>query len=174
MTPGDPTTHGMQALVLVALVPLLLAALHDLVARTIPDALSALTAVGGLALRAVDGTLGPAVLVAALVLATATMCCARGWVGGGDVKLLAAAMLLLPPPVVPVALEAVGLVGALLALPYLAARGRLRRPPAGQRALPLRIRAWRAERFRLARGGPVPYGAAIAAGLVITVLGGPS
>ena len=149
---------------------LLLAAAHDVVARTIPNSLAILVAALGAALRAADGTLAAALPASMAVFAGAALCWRWRWLGGGDVKLLAAAMLLLPPSGITASLSSIAILGALLALPYIAARGRLPRPPAGHRALPLLRRAWRAERFRLARGGPLPYGAAIAAGTLLAAI----
>lgn len=154
------------------IVLLLAAAAHDVVARTIPNRITLLVAAIGLALRATDGTIGTAIIIALAVFAGAGLCWWQRWLGGGDVKLLAAAVLLLPPGATLANLIEIAMLGAVLALPYLAARGRLRRPLASSRALPLRTRAWRAEQFRLHRGGPLPYGAAIAAGTLLAAVGG--
>jgi prepilin peptidase CpaA len=71
------------------------------------------------------------------------------------------------------AIAAIGLTGGVLALPYLMCRRRIA-PPAPVRPSLLAARAWRAERFRLRRGGPVPYGVAIAVGTAFGLFGGPS
>jgi prepilin peptidase CpaA len=88
----------------------------------------------------------------------------RGWMGGGDVKLLGAAALRVPPYAVPGMLMATALAGGVLALFYLVARRRLARP-GGPRPSSLLLRALRAERWRLRRGGPMPYAVAIACGV---------
>ena len=88
--------------------------------------------------------------------------------GGGDVKLLGAAALLVPPELVPAMIAATALAGGVLGLLYLVARRRISRPgnakPAG-----LMQRAFRAERWRLRRGGPMPYAVAIACGAVFVL-----
>ena len=144
--------------------PLLVyAAAHDVAARTIPDSIPASLAILGLAARVADGSAPSAFLAAAMLGAACGVCWWRGWLGGGDVKLLTALALLLPPDRVVPAVVAIAWCGVLLALPYLALRHRLRRPQAARPAgMLMRIR--RAERFRLRRGGPLPYGLAIAAG----------
>ena len=148
------------------------AAMHDVLARTIPNALPALIACLGAVLHATEGTLTPAIAAAAALFAATLICWRRGWLGGGDAKLLAAASLLLPPDHIPYALTVIALLGAALTLPYIAARGRLPRPPTARRTLPLHVRAWRVERFRLRRGGPLPYAAAIAGGVTLAAFGG--
>ena len=108
----------------------------------------------------------PAGLAAAaivfLILATA-------WrfrlLGGGDVKLLTACALVVPPPLVPALLVQTSMAGGLLGLIYLAARGRLRAPQR-PRGTSLLSRALRIEQWRLSKGGPLPYAAAIAVALV--------
>jgi prepilin peptidase CpaA len=149
---------------------LMYAALHDIAARTIPNGIPVALVTLGVALRLHAGSLPQALLAAALLTTAAGLCWLRGWLGGGDLKLLAALALLLPPAHVLPGIMAVAWCGTALALPYLALRRRLPAPsphrPAG---LPARI--WRVERFRLRRGGPLPYGVAIAAGGLLELLG---
>jgi prepilin peptidase CpaA len=115
-------------------------------------------------------------LVGTTVFVLTGLCWKRGWLGGGDVKLLGAAAIVVPPVLVPPFIAAVALAGGVLGLVYLAS-GRLipaarpRRPtdrPSGDRPINrpagLLSRAWRLERRRLSRGGPLPYAVAIAAG----------
>ncbi len=159
----------MHALVLTLLaagaVLLLAAALHDVMARTVPNGLAAAIAVAGLATQAIQGSFLAGVPAALLVFVLAALAWRRGWMGGGDVKLLGATALLVPPELVPSLLAAVALSGGLLALPYLVARRRLPRPdPRASRPPGLLSRAVRAERWRLRRGGPMPYAVAIASG----------
>ncbi|HVC61987.1 MAG TPA: prepilin peptidase [Acetobacteraceae bacterium] len=160
--------HGL-ALPVAALL-LVYAALHDVAARTIPDTIPAALAVLGLVLRVVEGSLLPAMAAAALLGICVGFCWSRGWLGGGDVKLLAALAMVLPPARVLPAITAIGWFGALLAVPFWVLRRRLGAPsscrPAG-----LLARIWRAERFRLRRGGPLPYGLAIAAGGLLELFG---
>jgi prepilin peptidase CpaA len=139
------------------------AALHDIAARTIPDGIPVALATLGVALRLHDGSLPQALLAAALLTAPAGLCWLRGWLGGRDLKLPLALALLLPPSHLLPGIVAVAWCGTALALPYLALRRRLP-APFPHRPVGLPARVWRAERFRLRRGGPLPYGVAIAVG----------
>ncbi len=79
---------------------LLLAAWCDLATRTIPDSVSiALAALGLLARVAADGLAPAAVsfLVAAGLFAAFVWLHARGFIGGGDVKLISALAVGFPP-----------------------------------------------------------------------------
>jgi len=142
---------------------LIYAAAHDVAVRTIPDVIPASVGALGLAARLAGHDLPAALLAAAVLGAGCGACWWRGWLGGGDVKLLAALALLLPPHRVLPGIVAVAWCGVALALPYIALRRRLAAPPL-HRPPGLLARIWRAERFRLRRGGPLPYGLAIAAG----------
>lgn len=154
-----------------ALLLLALAALHDIAFRTLPDTVSLALAGCGAVLRFVAGESAMAMAVAGLVLALALPLWRAGWFGGGDAKLMPAVALLVPPAAVPELLLTTALLGGLLALPFLALRRRGVAPwrprPAG---LPARI--LRAERWRLQRGGPLPYGVAIAGAAMFGMLGG--
>ena len=75
---------------------LVLAAAHDLAARTIPNALSAALAGGGVLFHLATADLSRALAAAAAVGALVGFCWLRGWMGGGDVKLPAAAALAVP------------------------------------------------------------------------------
>jgi prepilin peptidase CpaA len=154
---------------------LVVAATHDLAARTIPNALSATLAGGGVLVHLGTGDLPAASVVASAVFAVAALCWLRGWLGGGDVKLFGATALAVPVVLVPLFVLGVGLAGGLLAVFYLLAQNLM--PAAGPAAPPasLPARVWRAERWRIRRGGPLPYAIAIAAGGVLTLLqGGPT
>ncbi len=157
----------MDSFVLVAVLGgaalLLMAALHDVAVRTVPNWLAGALAVAGLVVQSLQGALLTSVPTALAVFVFAALCWRRGWMGGGDVKLLGAAALLVPPILVPSLIAAVALSGGVLAFFYLAARRRLARPRAG-RPSGLVLRAIRAERWRLRRGGPMPYAVAIASG----------
>ena len=146
---------------------LIAAGTHDVVARTIPHWTVLGVTAAGLLLRLQDGELAPALLAMTGVFGLACVCWNAGWMGGGDAKLLGAVTFLLHPSEVLPALAATAVAGSLLALPYLVLRGRIPRPQPGRRALGLAARCWRAERFRLRRGGPLPYGVAIAFGAVL-------
>ena len=163
----------MASLLIVASAALLLAAVaNDLAVRLVPNWVPALLAAAGSALRAVSGTLVDGLLAGAMVFVLALFCWRRGWLGGGDVKLLAAATLTVPPLAVGGLLAAVALAGGVLAALYLLLGAVL--PPVRARA-PERSasglgRILRRERRRIARRGPVPYAAAIAAGTFFTLI----
>ncbi|HEY5299200.1 MAG TPA: prepilin peptidase [Acetobacteraceae bacterium] len=147
-------------------------ALRDVITRTIPNGWCGAIAVLGLAARILDGTLPGGLIAAAAVFALMAIFWRLGFIGGGDVKLLAACALAIPPHLVAALLIDTAMVGALLGLVYLAARNRLPRPGA-RRPASLLARALRAERWRLAHGGPLPYAVAIAAGMAIVLAGAP-
>lgn len=154
-------------LLLLACVGLLLyAAVHDVIARTIPDLIPAAILVAALVLNLMSGSV---LLPLAAMAAVAAVMLLLYWLrlmGGGDVKLLVAIAFLLPPADIPPAIAAIAIAGGLLALMFLALRPRLRRrrlAPAG-RSAPLLRRAWAAELWRIRRGGPLPYAVAISAG----------
>lgn len=157
---------------------LLFAALHDLAARTVPNAASGAIAALGLGLRTLAGDLAAALAAALLVFVLAAFCWRRGWLGGGDVKLLGAAALLVAPPRLPALLAAVALAGGGLALVYLALSVLLpaaARPPASaprRSGATIWRRVLRVERRRIRRRGPLPYASAIAAGAMIVLLRG--
>jgi prepilin peptidase CpaA len=148
------------------------AAWHDAVARTIPNGIpAALALIAVLALL-----LSPApwhgLFAASLVFSAALLLWRFGLLGGGDAKLLGAIGLLVAPDRIGGTVTMIALAGGLLTLPYLACRGRIARP-APVRPTGLVARALRAERFRLRRGGPLPYAIAIAIGTTFGLLGGP-
>ena len=96
----------------------------------------------------------------------------RGWLGGGDVKLAAALALGLSPAATWDFLILTVLAGGLLGLSYLAGPSlALRIYPFGSTQPFNRILA--IEAWRLRRGGPFPYGIAIAAGAICVMLAGP-
>jgi prepilin peptidase CpaA len=148
---------------------LLLASLHDIVARTIPNWLAGALAMLGIGLRVVHGTLLAGVCVGAIVFVLAAICWRRGWMGGGDVKLLAASAIVVPPSLVLSFITAVAIFGGVLALLYLLA-GRMLPPSRASRPRTLLARALRVERWRIRRGGPLPYACAIAAGGLFILL----
>ncbi len=156
-------------LVLASIVILLAAALHDIIARTVPNWMAATLALLGFALQILHGhpIMGLAAGLAVFLLAA--FCWRRGWMGGGDVKLLGAAAMVVPPGDVANFIAAVALTGAALALVYLGAR-RVTAAPSAQRPTRLAARACRVERWRIRRGGPLPYACAIAAGFLFIIL----
>jgi prepilin peptidase CpaA len=136
---------------------LLLAAIEDLWRLQIEDWLSGGVALGALLAVAIDG---PAVglwqnlLLFALVLGVGTLLFARGWMGGGDVKLLAACALWFNLGQGWKMLVAVAIAGGLESLLVML----------------LRLLPWPEFFCRrtvwLQRGEALPYGVAIAAGMV--------
>jgi prepilin peptidase CpaA len=161
------------ALMMVSVALLCSASLNDVAVRTIPDPISISVAAIGVALRLMDATLIPALATAAAVFALCALCWRCGWLGGGDAKLLAACALLVRPVLVPQLVLVTALAGGMLACLYLAVR-RLAIP----RSIPvyagrshwLAVRVCRAEWWRTRRRGSLPYGCAIAAAALFTLL----
>lgn len=159
---------------------LALAAWRDVLTRIIPDRIVLIVAAIGIAVRAAAGW-SPLLLSAATAAAVFVVLLAfamRGWLGGGDVKLAAAVALDLPPAATWDFLFITIQAGGLLGLVYVASR-RLAPSPSPATAartspaactLPARFRAVEARRLR--RGGPLPYGVAIAAGGILVLLAG--
>lgn len=147
------------------------AALHDLALRTIPNTASLGLVVAGLAMRLQDGSTILGLLIAAAVFAAAVVCWRRGWLGGGDVKLLAATALVVPPLQVGSLIFVTTQCGGVLALIYLVLSRTLHVSPSVQPRGALR-RLLRAERWRICRGSPLPYGFAIAAGGITMLIKG--
>ena len=137
-----------ELLAIAAAACLACAAVHDVRRFEIADGWSLGLAVLGFA-HALAGpaTWGPLV-APPLVFAAGLVLFARGWMGGGDVKLLTAASVWTGVGGLPALLLATALAGGGLALAAIAVR-----------ALPL------ADGPRvLERGAPLPYGVAIAIG----------
>ena len=148
---------------------ILTASLHDIVTRTIPHSLVLALALVGIATGATGGYLFGSLLAAGSIFVVSALCWRRGWMGGGDVKLLGVAALAIPPSSVLTFVAAVTIAGALLALLYLAARP-LVRVPMPVRPNGLLARAVRVERWRIRRGGPLPYACAIATGFLFVIV----
>jgi prepilin peptidase CpaA len=148
---------------------LLVASLHDIVARTVPNWVAGALAVLGIGLRAVAGSLLAGLCAGVVVFVLAAICWRRGWMGGGDVKLLAASAIVVPPPLVVSFIAAVAMCGGVLAAFYLIAR-RVVAAPRTARPHSLLARVLRVERWRMHRGGPLPYACAIAAGGLFILL----
>ena len=140
----------MDVVAPLAALALIAAALHDVVARTIPNAIPAFVALLGLALRAAEGDLAWGLLAFVLVFAVAVIAWRYHVMGGGDVKLLAACALLPAPGSVADMMVAIALAGGALSLFYLAFRGR--------RPLPIPPRRRRQISARQARRSPALRG----------------
>ncbi len=152
---------------------LAIAAWRDLGTRMIPDVLPmALLLTGmGLRLHAGGAAVGGSLLLAALLFAALALLHARGWLGGGDVKLAAGATAGLAPHAVLPFLVATGIAGGALAAAHLALR-RLRWRPRPLTTVNGLRRVVRAERWRIARHAPLPYAVAIACGGAWVILFG--
>lgn len=163
---------GVAITLVVATLSLFLwAAWSDLAVRLIPDGACLGVALVGAAHRAFAGwqPLALSCGVAFVLFICLVVLHARGMLGGGDVKLIAAAALGFSPLGALRFLGVTAMVGGALALLHVVLRRLLRhgaRP--GRRRASRRDGLWRrvlvAEMWRLGRGGPLPYGVAIAGG----------
>lgn len=151
-------------------IPLAAACMQDVRRRLIPDwTVATIGAVGFSAALATGATADAALggVVGLCAGALAAVCGAWGW---GDAKLLGSAGLAAGWSAMPALVLATAATGTLLALVLLA----LRAPVQARRlALPSSAPRWlRAEQTRLRRAPSVPYGLAIASGLVFALLSG--
>jgi prepilin peptidase CpaA len=117
---------------------------------------------------------GPAHFAESLIAATILFLLllvvyARGWMGGGDVKLLVALAIGLSLAGLMQMLTVTAMAGAVLALLHLMIRSlpTPRLVPAGSSLL---RRVYAVERWRNVRRAPLPYGAAIACGGIWALL----
>ena len=150
---------------------LLVAALHDIGTRTIPNWASVCIAALGAVVRLHQHDLLRGLIVGGSIFLAAALIWRRGWMGGGDVKLLGACALLVAPRHVYNFVTLVALFGGGLAVIYLLMA---RVVPAPRRPLPrtLFLRLLRAEQWRISHRFALPYGVAIVAGGVTTLLRG--
>lgn len=171
----DQSGSGVNCLLMVGgAALLLLVSFRDVASRTLPDWCAASLAAIGLTMRVADGTWPASLAAASAVFALMAFCWHRGWVGGGDVKLLAACAFLVRPGEVAALVLATALAGGLLACIYvglgklLRNRSEVAHPvrPAG-----LLARIARVERWRIGRGGSLPYGCAIATAALYVLFG---
>jgi len=168
------------AMLLASAAVLLLAAWHDIVSRTVPDWMSVAIAGFGIVAAFAGHRLLISTGLGAAVFIAAAICWRRGWMGGADVKLLGAIGIVLPPGMVSWFVVAMSLAGAVHAMAYMLARHMVTRPPpltpalaaTPPRARALLPRALRAERWRISRGGPLPYACAIAFGFLFVICNG--
>lgn len=153
---------------------LIVAALHDMAFRTVPNTVPVTLALVGMSSRALSGQLLFGIIASSIVFIGGAWIWRRGWMGGGDVKLACAAALAIAPAQIPSMLMATSLAGGVLALPYMIARGRLGLAHAGTQRPPHSLlgRILRVERRRLRQGGPLPYAVAIAAGVLFIMFEG--
>lgn len=150
---------------------LLVAAVHDIGTRTIPNWVPLCIAALGAVVRMHQHDLLTGFIVGGSIFLAAAFIWRRGWMGGGDVKLLGACALLVAPRHVYDFVTLVAFFGGGLALIYLLMA---RVIPAPRRPLPhtLFLRLLRAEQWRISRRSALPYGVAIVAGGVTTLLRG--
>ncbi len=163
-----------------AIALLLYAALHDLVARTLPDWLAPCVLALGIVVRLMDHTLEIGLIIAAATFVVLFAIWVLGYIGGGDVKFWPATALLIPPQLRPELnfFLLVFVLGGLLGLIYLAMWPLLRRHrrrvlmTRGMKAAPrgLLRRALRAEAWRISRKGHLPYACAISAAAIVSLL----
>jgi prepilin peptidase CpaA len=168
---------GFQAVLLaLGVMVLLAAAVHDVAARTIPNWAPAAIAGLGIALRSAQGQLLGGLALGLAVFLVAAICWTRGWIGGGDVKLLGATAIFIAPVQVGGLLVSITLAGGVVGLIYLACKQLLARLPGAADIRPrprgLVRRVLRVERWRLRRGGSLPYASAIAFGALFVIVSG--
>ena len=156
----DPFTPAVLSL---SVTLLLVAGLHDAVARTIPNWIPASLVIAGLFLRVQQGNAIAGAEIAALLLAILGALWLLGFIGGGDMKLIPAVALVLSPSDTLHFVLSVAIAGGALALIYLALSFVVRRPQPGPRH-GLLARVLKAEAWRMHRRGPLPYALAIAGG----------
>jgi prepilin peptidase CpaA len=137
---------------------LLIAAIEDGWRLKISNWISGLIVIGAFAALVLDGPvsgLWQNFLLFAVVLAVGTFMFGRGWMGGGDIKLLAASSLWFNLSDGWKLLVAIAIAGGIEALVIIILR-RMPWPDAARRKALL-----------LRRGGPIPYGIAIALGVAL-------
>jgi prepilin peptidase CpaA len=146
------------------------AAWYDVATRIIPDYFSILLALTGVVgqLLINPWKLPMSLTVALIMFLFLLFLHSRHLLGGADVKLLVALSIGLPPIGVVTLIKITALGGGLLAMLHLLLR-RLPRP-IQQKSGPLLYRVYAVERWRILRGGPLPYGVAIACGGLWAIL----
>jgi prepilin peptidase CpaA len=148
---------------------LLYVATIDVATRSIRNEVCLALAVLGIAGQfASPMQIAQSLIVAAILLLLLLVIYARGWVGGGDVKLLVALAIGLPLTGVAQLLAITALAGGVLALVHLMMR-LLPYPTLAPAGSSLVRRVYAIERWRHLRHAPLPYGVAIACGGIWTV-----
>jgi prepilin peptidase CpaA len=164
------------------LVALCLGAASDLRDRIIPNELVALVAACGLLLCLIARleTVWISLLAAILIFLALGVIAHFDLIGGGDVKLISATTLLVPPERIGMLFFAIAIAGGVLSCLYLAARQMVNRSVTLQSAgansgasTGGHNNLFKQERARIATGEPMPYGLAIFAGVVITIISEP-
>lgn len=162
-----------QTVVFLALATPLLcfAAARDIATRLIPDTVSIAIALIGLATRLFDGwaAAGVSLLLGAAIFLLLVPIAARGWLGGGDVKLLSAMAVGLSPALTLDFVVATVFVGGALGVAYIVGRHLVPEVRvAGGGTLLRRVIA--VEAWRMRRRGPLPYAVAIAGGAIFLLI----
>jgi prepilin peptidase CpaA len=154
-----------------AILLLIWAALHDLAARTVPNALPAAILGIGICVRTMGHSVFFSLLIASAIFIILFAFWLMGAIGGGDVKLWGASAVLIPPHLQTEfsCITRILLTGGGLALLYLTLRLIVRRPRASLSGS-LVTRVARAEAWRISRKAPLPYAFAIAGGTIFTLL----
>jgi prepilin peptidase CpaA len=150
---------------------LLCAAMTDIAARIIPNKICVLLAVLAIARLPFSDPfqLTMSVATTTLLFAILFILYSRAYLGGGDVKLLSALAIGLSFTALLQLLTAMSLAGWAIALLHLALR-RLPRPASPPLGSSFLRRVYAIERWRNLRRAPLPYGVAIAAGGIWTLI----
>jgi len=164
---------GFLLFQVVAIPLLVFAAARDVATRLIPDEVSVAIAVAGLISRLTVGwaDAGVSLLIGAVLFFALLPLVARGFLGGGDVKVISAMAVGLAPQETWMFIVATVFAGGLLGVAYILGRHVVPQPRlAGQASLLRRVMV--VEAWRVRRRGPLPYAVAIAVGgiLVLTLL----
>ncbi|WP_426442443.1 A24 family peptidase [Bradyrhizobium genosp. P] len=149
---------------------LLYIAANDVATRLISNEIClALAALGIASQLASPMQVAESLIAAAILFLLLLVIYARGWIGGGDIKLLVALAVGLPLTGVIHLLTGTALAGGVLAMVHLMMRN-LPYPRLAPAGSSLVRRVYAVERWRHLRHAPLPYGVAIACGGVWAVL----
>lgn len=162
---------GVLLFQLVAIPLLCFAAARDIATRLIPDTVSILIVVAGVSTRLFEGwaAAGTSLLTGLAMFALLLPLAARGWLGGGDVKLMSAMATGLALGDTWTFVVATVFAGGILGVAYILARRLVPQPRlAGDAGLLRRIMT--VEAWRVRRRGPLPYAVAIAVGGILVLL----
>jgi Flp pilus assembly protein protease CpaA len=164
----------MNWIVLVAsslkIVLLLYVATIDVATRLIRNEICLALALLGIATHLANPTLLlESAIAAAILFGLLLIIYARGWIGGGDVKLLVALAIGLPLLGVMQSLTVTAIAGGVLAMLHVIMR-ELPYPKLAPAGSSLARRIYAVERWRHLRHAPLPYGVAIACGGIWSIL----
>ncbi|MBR0680615.1 prepilin peptidase [Roseomonas eburnea] len=162
---------GLLLFQVVAIPLLVFAAARDVATRLIPDTVSIVIALAGLAARLSQGwsEAGYSVLIGAGLFVALLPLAARGMLGGGDVKLMSAMAVGLAPFDTWHFIVVTVFAGGVLGIAYILGRFLVPQPRvAGGGTLLRRVLA--VEAWRVRRRGPLPYAVAIAVGGILVLL----